>query len=437
MATLAELTERLRLRLGEIGVERGTWDNETELKLYLNTSQVELAKLLHSRGDSWSEKIGIKIPVEDKAEYYVLPANFMVEERIAHHHPNWGYRRLSKENIQDIRYNKFDSLHYSGPYAAYEVRGSTDLYVALGVADAGSNGQQLVDTGANFSDVRVGDIVHNLNDDSHATVSDFFGGTVQIGEWRGGYSQRFYAGDGYRIASRERTADQLWVYPPLNVKGDIIALQNLQASGANATFRLNEDILINKVEFQVSSLPADWQEDDILSVSFDYFDVDGYTKVRGSGFGMQKIRIGYNTIPNFQPFRLRQNIDYRFLTFGGASISNLKLYQESDNFIFVNYTPLPAPMLYDYSICEFADEFHEPLLDHAKMLAYDKIFPNGEMYASLRQRFDHSLQKSREFRQVAEAGLTEYVNGYGGSGGSERMLNSQPGYTLHYGKVDF
>lgn len=447
MATLQELTERLRLRVGEVDPPdgRGTWDDEVEMKLALNVSQVELAKLLHGRGESWSEKIGTQIPVQDSIEYYVLPDNFMVEESVAHYQPQFGYQKMAKGSVQDIRLSVFNNLNYSGTYAAYEVRGRTEVYVATGTAKSGSNASTLLDHEADFSNVRIGDVAHNLTDDSQATVVDFTGGQIRVDDWKGGYSQRFYAGEGYRIAQRERTAYQLWCYPPIKISGSVVSLNNFQLRNFpttidtspvpvldnqnGASFTLDQDVVVTGVQFQVSALPEDWQEDSVLAF---YFSAEDGV-VKGSSFGLEKVRLGYNTVPKFVPFRLRQGVQYDFVTFGGATISNLKLSRQTNNFVELNYTPLPKPMLYFNSICEYPDQYLEPLLDYAKILLYDKIYPNGEMFAALQQRFNLSKDQAREYNQIAEAATMDTVMGVGSS--AYQLFDRQPGYTLNHGIV--
>ena len=450
MATLLELTERMRLRLGEVGVKRGSWDDRTEIKLALNVSQIELAKALYSRGESWAEKIGTRIPVEDGAEYYLCPDNYMIEERVGHFHPDWGYRKLIRGSVQDARLNRLDSTYaYSGSYGVYEIRGKTEVYLAIGTADLGSDDTTLLDYTADFSQVRVGDIVHNIFDGSQATVRDFTGGQIQVDDWRGGSSQRFYTGESYRIAQRERSAHQLWCYPPVQLSGNNVELNSLTFFNSpvftssspspvtstiknSASFVISEDVLVNAIQFQVGALPEDWEDDSVLA--FYILDSNTNTVLESTSFGMQRIRLGYNTVPNLVPFRLQQGTTYNFVTFGGATISGLKLLKDNNNFVELNYTPLPAPMLYDNSICEFSDEWLEPLLDHSKILLMDKIFPKGEMFNQLVQRYEWSKDSSKEYKDKAAADNIEVVSGYGDN--PTLHFGVQPGYTLNHGLVE-
>ena len=433
MATLMELTERMRLRIGEVGVRTGSWDDRTEIKLALNISQVELAKALYSRGESWSEKIGIRIPVENDAEYYLCPDNFMIEEKVGHFHPNWGYRRLFKGSIQDARLNRLDSTYsYSGSYGVYEVRGKTAVWIAIGTADTGSDAGVLRDSNGNFSEVRVGDIAHNINDGSEADVVDFSSGFVMLDNWRGGASQRFYTGESYRIASRERYAHQLWCFPPVTDVDRQISLQNQTAEGtAIIRFSVSEDVLVHSMDVKISAVPSDWEDDNVFFFVFR----DGNDLVPRSRFGMQRVRVGYNSVPSFVPFRLQEGRNYSFQGFGGATATELRLYKESNNFIDMNFTPLPAPLLYDNSICEFSDEWLEPLLDHTKILLMDKTHPNGEMFNALAQRFEWSKDSAKEYKNMAAADNIEVVRGYGEDSASVN-LGVQPGYTLNHGIVE-
>ena len=426
MATKSQLLDRLRIRIGEPGVDEGTWDNESELSLHLNTAQVEVARDLHTRGYGWGEKLQTRIPVVGGAEYYILPENFMAIEKVAHVSPQFGSRQLHKYGVQDLRQNTWENIESAGLYAYYEVRGRVAVFNAVGTADVGSDNETLVDRNGNFSAVRVGDICHNINDISHAPVVGFDSGSIALGEWIGGSSQRFYAGESYRVASRSRSAFQLWVYP--RVESD----PNIAYSGNPANFELDADTLISGIQFQVVSVPSDWEADEVVNIGI--IDPDDAI-VSGSRFGLQNVKVGYNTVPEFLPFRLRQNQNYTFRTrFSAATLGDIRLFKELENFLDLNYTPLPAPLDYDYSVCEFPDEFLECLLDYAKKLSYDKIYPNGDFAISMLTEYERSVSKLRDYRQLAESGAPETVHGVGG-GAVHREPNSD--FTSLYGDVDF
>ena len=434
-ATLNEMIRRLRARLGEVAPEagRGTWDDNLELQMHVNNAQEAFARDMHTRGEPWSEIVDTIIRVRHRAEYYLMPDNFMVEEKVAHHAPTWGNRELTKGHVQDVRLNIHDNINYTTIYSIYEVRGREAVYVAVGTANVGSNDELLIDDDANFSEVRVGDIVHNLNDESQANVVGFRQGRVELGEWRGGYSQRFYAGEGYRIAARERTADQLWVYPPVSVDDNAVPLADFSAFDTSLPFVLAADVQLVNVDITISELPTDWQEDDVFS--FQVRDQDrGDAVVVGSEFAFQKARMGINTVPNFLPFRLRQNTNYNFESTPGVTISGLKFYEESNNYLRVNYTPLPKPLIYDDSVCEFKREFIEPILDYAQMLAEDKIDPDGKLFQKNVNRYEWNTDKARDYRNRAAADHPEFVIGVGDNRTVEQHRTA--GYTANFGLVE-
>ena len=224
-----------------------------------------------------------------------------------------------------------------------------------------------------------------------------------LDNWRGGASQRFYTGENYRIASRERNAHQLWCFPPVTDVDTLVQLQNQTAEGtAIIRFSVSEDVLIHSMDVRITAVPDDWEDDS----TFFFLFRDGNDVVPRSRFGMQRVRVGYNAVPDFIPFRLRQGSNYSFQGFGGATATELRLYKENNNFIDMNYTPLPAPMLYDNSICEFSDEWLEPILDHAKILLMDKTKPNGEMFNYLVQRFEWSKDSAKDPKPVSYTHLT-------------------------------
>lgn len=432
MASLNELLERLRFRIGETDAAASRTWSEDELKMVLNLAQVECAKDLHQHGREWSTKMQYRIPVQDDAEYYLAPADFMFEERIAHLLPNYSPKELIKNDVDALRMN---TLRNQGQtrYEFYEVQGRASGYIGNGtvILDSNDDGRvNLRDPNLDTTDLRIGDIVHNVEDQSYAEIASFGSGFAQLDNWQGGRAQRFYTGSTYRIQRPERDRHQIFVWPV--VKADSPIVYDDVPTG----IVLNKDILVTELYFQATSLPSDWQDDDFIVVSLK----ENGTLRPQERWGQRQVRIGYNKIQAVTPFRMAQNATYEFefvtrvnpdnLADNPATISKVRIEIENKNFLEMNYVALPRELTRGDTLTEFPAEYVEPLVDYAKMLAFDKLYPKGELRPVLRGIYEQTRDSTTEYKIKARKGGNDHV-----AGPTVRHYESNPGYTRIYGNV--
>ena len=427
MATLEELEDRLRFRISEI--DPGLWSSE-EIKMVLNMSQVEVAKDCQQRGREWSAKMQYRIPVEDGREYVVFPEDFMFEESLVHYFPGYSPRTLYKENVQNILFNAWNANNrYETRYKYYEVRGRTAGYIRIGTAEEGSNAERLVDENLMVSGIRVGDLVHNINDGGYAPILGWGSGYITLGDWIGGVSGRFYLGESYRIQRPERTRYQCFLWPLVRAESPVVY------EGIPVGFSLDKDVLVKQIDFRVSVVPDDWEEDDVVRVST-YQDGTLLPDLR---WGQQQVRLGYNTLTTLIPFQMDQmsvrgGIDssYEFVFAGGVTVDRIRIESETDNYLLLNYIALPRPMVNSQSICEFPDEYLEPLLDYAKLLAYDKKDPSGQFRTLHLNQYYESRDRTRQYKTVAAPSP-----GNASIMGRRYFRENNQGFTSFYGNVEF
>ena len=111
----------------------------------------------------------------------------MFLESVAHFYPGYSPRTLIEENVQNIRLNiRSKNSRYQARYQFYEMRGRSSGYIGIGVAEENSDASSLRDVNLNTSGLRVGDLVHNINDESYAPIDNFGSGIINLGEWIGG-----------------------------------------------------------------------------------------------------------------------------------------------------------------------------------------------------------------------------------------------------------
>ena len=425
MLTLGELETRLRFRIGE--VDAGLW-SEDEIKDVLNESQVEVARDLHAYGmGAWS-KISVRIPVEHGAENYVAPRDLMAIDSISHYRKEYGFRQLRKGDVQKFRQNRIDQdEQYDSQYVFYQLRGRENLYFASGIAGAGSTEATLLDPDGDFSDVRVNDFVHNINDGSFARIEGFGSGEISLVDWLGGVSQRFYEGETYRITHPEASRWQIWVYPKVSAEGGVILDENV---GNDGNFTLDQDSRITEMSIQVNLIPSDWESDDVMSVSL-FDDMD--RPVFDGRYGIQRVLIGYNKISLVRPFLLKQNVEYTMRIGGGPTSGRLRLGTASEDYLDLNYTAHPTNMNYSVQPSEFPHEYLSALLDYADYLCTRKKSPqNFSLIQAKRILYNETIEKIREFRILSDP-ESDFING----GQSDAGYQQNPGFTTNYGDVEF
>lgn len=335
--TLKELIRGLRLRLSEVDDDDGLWSDE-DLTDYLNDAQVVIARDCHSTvALPWSSTHKHTIPVVSGTDRYYMPDDFIAPESIAHFRDGYKPRKLIKKSIKDIRLNTYH-YGYDTLYAYYEIRGKDSPFVAQGVASDTSE-NKLIDTRGSFTQVRIGDVVHNTTDNSTAEVKGFSDGSIDLDRWIGGTSHKFYAGDGYKVQQAERDTYLCWVWPiqalqdPIAYQGDPhgngggFMLGDSTRTGVNSD--LAQDRVINSVQLRFDNLPKGWQEDNRVTIVV-HDEQGNLADERLESIFSARIRLGYNDIPISgayqspgvneyseynevgvgRTFRLRQNIKY-------------------------------------------------------------------------------------------------------------------------------
>ena len=423
MATLGELQDRLRLRIGETDAAASQLWTADELTLALNIAQEECSKDLHQHGREWSAKMEVRLPVEDDVTYYLAPEDFMFLEKIGHYFPGYSPKELVPADVDALRMNSW-SVHdrYETRYEFYEVQGRTSGYYTAGTAEEGSDAIELADTNLMTSEIRTGDLVHNIEDESTAEIVGFGRGFAQLDNWQGGTSQRFYAGNSYRIQRPERTRYQIYVWPLVRVESPIIY------DDTPRQVELDKDIVVQDIYFQVTSVPPDWEEDDLVLIST----FEDRTLLPEQRWGQQQVRVGYNRILALKPFKMAQNVPYEFsfTASGDVNVEKVRIEIENKNFLELNYVALPRPLTNLDSFTEFPTEYIEPLIDYAKMLAYDKKYPNGEFRASLMNVYIGSRDRTKEYKLIASRSGNDHVQR-----SEERFYENNKGYTRVYGDV--
>lgn len=418
MANLAEMRLTLRRRLSEL--DEGLWSDE-ELKEFLNESQTVLARDVHSRNHPWSSYHQRTIPVVSGAQYYYMPPDFMSLESIAHFRGGYLPRKLVKTNLKNIRLNS-QQEGYDSLYQYYEVRGRAAPYIARGIVTESSQ-SVLHDERGNFTAVAIGDIVHNLTDNSHATVTGFSGGRVSVGDWVGGNTMAFYAGDEYRIQQAERDRDLVWVWPVQNFSGAI-------AHKGDPRFRVTENSLITQLLLRFKALPENWDQQDRITVIVRDSSGNLADQVAESIFSATRIKQGWNEI-NIVPFRLHQDVDYRvdIDTYGkNISLDQVELQTKADNALELSYIARPRRLANDSSICEFPPEAESALYAYAKMLAYEKKNPDGDRTVAFLNVYEAQLQKFKQYLELRDESGNDLVGGEVAA-----FYNQSPGFSEFYG----
>ena len=443
MANLADMRITLRRRLSEL--DEGLWSDE-ELKEFLNEAQTVLARDVHSRNHPWSSYHQNMIPVISGAQYYYMPPDFMSLESIAHFRDGYLPRKLVKTNLKHIRLNS-NQQGYDSLYQYYEVRGRAAPYIARGVCTQSAS-NALHDTRGNFSAVAIGDIVHNLTDNSHATVVGFNGGNVTVADWVGGNSMAFYVGDEYRVQQAERDRDLVWVWPvqefnqPHVYKGPPEQFR-LGYEGDRDVQRITRDRQITNLLIRFSRLPEDWSQGNQITVVVRDAAGNLGDDVAESIFGVSRVKTGWNDV-NIVPFRLYANTEYWVDAFvnnddypithpdspfkDSIKMDTVELQTRSNNALELSYIARPRRLANDASICEFPPEAESALYAYAKMLAYEKKNPDGDRTVGMLNIYESQLQKFKQYLELRDESGNDLVGGEVAA-----FYNQAPGFTEFYG----
>lgn len=456
MMTLGSLRTSLRRRLSEPAdddvsiepIEIGLW-SDADLDSYINEAQIVVARDSHSTvHHPWSSSHKNTTPIVSGAEFYYMDPDFLVMESVAHFREGFRPRKLVKANIKNLRLNNY---YYARDtrYAYYEVRGREAPFIAYGVATAThKDGSQLEDTNGEFDSVRIGDVVHNLTDNSTADVTGFSSGFIRLDNWIGGTSQAFFEGDEYRVQQLERSRWLCWVYPPQTVT-DPIAY-----SGTSTAVVVLQDRFINALELKFDKLPNDWQDDSRVSVHI-IQRADGEIFDR---FGAVNIRTGTNKI-NIRNFRLDQNVNYEVKAYINADdmpelmdldqevtegrleardstgnyrlkISQVEMRYDNGDFLEFSYVQRPLFLRRDDAFSEFPEEAHSVLIAYAKVLAYEKKDPDGRMHVQMQNIYENQLNKWKEFLELQDESGNDVVGGQ-----MQYFYDDTPSFTEFYGDV--
>ena len=447
-----EIKKLLRLRLSE--VEEGFFSDE-ELRLFFNEAQAVAADKISTSEFPWSAIQYCKIPCVSGAEHYLLPSNYLYMRRIAHYKK--GYQKPCMLHRGDVSMLKFNSSEYSGRlfYTHYEVSSRNSAFIETGVAEFASD-TLLVDTRSSFSQVRTGDIVHNLSDKSTAVVGTVAVNRIEVNDWEGGSSQAFQLGDEYRIQQRETTRWQLSIHPQ-------ITFSDPTFYSGDPIFKLEADNRCIGIEFNIQELPKlpaitelelptgptgltgltdlseserEWQPDDRLNIFVETADGLSLASTEPESiFTDVGVKLGINKI-DIPAINLHQNTSYRVRAEAPESsvpvpLSQISLFSENEDFLRMAYVPSPQPMIDDTTLCEFSDRVISVVLTYAQMRGEEKKDPKSMLINELHNRFLIGCEEIKNENTLRDEEGPDIVS----NGMSLYNRAEIPGFTSRYGDV--
>ena len=312
-ATLGRMKIATRRRLGELVA--GTYGNyryEGQLDMEdtdevgeaLNEAQAYFARDLYEPNTYLFQRWEVQIPVVPGVRSYTLQDDHIAVDECWHVRQSVRVQ-MHKQSIKDKRHS-YERSYTGGFYHYYEDRGMGGVYRAQGVAESGHE-VELHDTRGNFGsrNIRVGDRVLNITDDSEGVVESFMSGILTANELFGGRVNAWRRGDKYAIASAEEDRFLLLVYPIL--EPDQLRIY----TGGPVAFELDAAALVDLLEVRFSELPDDYEADE--RITFEVVDEHGgLADVREgheSYTGMDDVRVGWQELPT-TAFQLEQNIAY-------------------------------------------------------------------------------------------------------------------------------
>ena len=401
MATLETLKRGLRLRMGE--PLQGIWgefryqdqaEGQTtdELAIALNEGQDFYARDLYEADASYPWITNYEeMPVIAGVDRYSLPDDFVAFTEIRHHKYSQSYL-LTPANFKDIG-GRFQTNWRTSIYTNYQVRGMDSKILDRGIAGESSS-TRLLNQYGNFSDVRIGDIVQNLTDQSQGRVAGFDAGALTVEDLHGGRSNAFRKGDNYQIITRERVRWTLLVYPEQSESRVDVA------RGPDEIFSLNEDEVVNNLMIRIDALPDDFDDDEVITVSVTNADTGELASSNPQSVGaIENVMIGWNNIP-ILPFQLQEGVNYQIHALNedkqyGLVFQEFSMQGPSNQMLRFSYYRTPAEMIYDDSFCEMPGEFLSGLYARAKMILHEKFNKHG-VSPELRNDYEIELNKVSE-----------------------------------------
>ena len=394
MATMRQLKTGLRRKMGE--PLQGTWgkfryeedkDNQLtdELLETINEAQILVARDIYTPESYLFIRYDLEIPIVSGRDIYTLPDDFIAVEELRYVKAAQNYPMI-RRSIKHVRYSNERPLS-GGVLQYYDYQGLINTYIVEGSVDE-TNENTLIDATANFGDIRIGDIVYNITDDSEGAVKSFESGRVVVEDLQGGRSNIFTRGDTYGIATAEENRWALQTYPRITATDTIIF-----DGDANAIVFKARDVVSNAgISVQILTLPADFQDDEV--VNFVIYDSNGvYDNPLGPAeFGRDHVTTGYNVLaePNSTltygyryDFNIQfdENVTYMIRAFreNGTELdlAKVQIVARTEDRMLMTYARQPRRMKTDDSICEFPNEFNEAIYKRAKIILHEKINNEG------------------------------------------------------------
>lgn len=380
--TLDDLIVSLRFAVSE--PNDGTWGvveygNEEvpdelisidELTMVINASQDYTCRDLYDRDFAFFESTFRHFTCPLVTEY-PLPGDFMAEEKVVHYHGS-DFCQLDQTNLKEIEklgsYGAYEN--YTGFYTNYEVRGNVADIIYEGRITE-HNKDILIDTARKekFDNrLRPGDIVMNVTDESVGTVMEIEENKVTVDGLRDGRRDEFLKRDCYKITTKEQPYELLKVWPAVaNVYDSEIY------NGLPENIIVKECEKLSRIRFYVKELPEGIRAQK-TRVHISVVNEDG--EPRAIGDLRKELILDWNTV--FLEGEINPDETYEIVvsteeddkTFVPERVELFSHLEE--DFIEIDYTRLPTPMVYSNSVCEMPNYTIPAILAYAKAVCYQK-----------------------------------------------------------------
>ena len=461
MARTAEyLKDMLRLRLGELGTDAGTWTDDLLYDI-LNQAQVVWCRHIFQGVHYPFRRIGTTIPCISDSVIYAYPDDYISTVSI-YHHKTTGNKpvKLFRRNLENIRVygsrsNSYDlgypatvpvTAGQAGYYQFYDEVGQTGTIIDEGIISQIVEGStqgttQFVDENhSGLGPARVGDIVTNLTDNSQAVITDIGSGIFSFEKgWHGGRSNYPQPGDKYTIQTREEHRFTFETFPKITFPD----LDITRGCPNYNTYRfcLDRDDQFNiiNVKFSQDQLRGVQQDDRFILIlsrvqegddpdTFLTFETQGQQNIvlqfaddrdpkAAPPLPTEEIevasfvdaRVGNNrieTVSNINAnLQLYQNIWYEIALYQAAFNSvertpcpaqEIALLRPPEDYMTINYIKRAAEFKIPESICELPDELHDGLVERAVITALRYINPDM-IPAGLLTNYKEEVKDGREF----------------------------------------
>lgn len=438
--TLSDLMVRLRMALSE--PHSGSWGtviydvdkdfnadvtdfdlNETpdpdkysvnELALMLNDAQVYTVMYLYDRGYAFPE-VTHRVPVYQGMRTVVLPGDFMAMESVFHHCGK-DRHQVDETSIKELEetYTFQGSYYSSGKFFDYyEVRGNAGYAITSGqlhpddVLDIDDALQ--LPTEDDARKVNIGDFVSNATDGSAARVTSISGRTLRLSELIGGRTDTFEALDFYEVQSAAQPFEVLRLWPEAkNVNEKQIY------GGVPHGWTVAEWTDPTRMRFRLDQLPEGIHPRKAriyIAIQYDATpDADTPTFVRIAGGGLRtELEEGWNEVevlaeqdfePGKQYYVSVMTNDYsaereRGYTFDPGRVEIFEA--DKENYLKMEYTRLPIPMLRPDSLFELPPFLTPAVLEYAKMMAYQKKSMRTDIDPAMMAGFKMYIEDAKGF----------------------------------------